>query len=92
MKSAFVVACFAAANSANANIIDSAKEFFANLPVTREDAMKLNRQSGAIVTPIHREVTLAQQHQALEAHHSLRAQRQRLGLSRMGVGAGQDLE
>jgi len=35
MKSAFVIACFAAVNCANANIIDDTKQFFAELPVTR---------------------------------------------------------
>lgn len=35
MKSAFVIACFAAVNSANANMFGDVKQFFAELPVTR---------------------------------------------------------
>lgn len=56
MKSAFVIACFAAVNSANANLINDAKQFFAELPVTRQEAI---RKSG-ISTPIHRATTLTQ--------------------------------
>jgi hypothetical protein len=88
MKSAFVIACFAAVNCANANIIADAKQFFAELPVTRQEAI---RKSGT-ATPVHRAPTLTQQHQAIQAHHNLRAQRERLGLPKMGAGSNHDLQ
>jgi hypothetical protein len=69
MKSAFTIACFAAVNCANANLFDDAKQFWAELPVTRQEAI---RKSGK-PSLSHTAPTLTQEHQAIEAHHNLRA-------------------
>ena len=89
MKSTFAVACFVAINSANANLLDDAKQFFAELPVTRQEAIK---KAGGSTTFSHRIPTLTQEHMAVEAHHNLRAQRERLGLAKIGAGSNHDLQ
>jgi hypothetical protein len=40
MKSAFALACFAAVNSVDANLLDDAKQYWADFPVTREQAIR----------------------------------------------------
>ena len=56
MKSTFAVACFVAINSANASFFEDAKQFFAELPVTRQDAMK----KAGTTSFTHRATTLTQ--------------------------------
>lgn len=87
MKSTFAVACFVAVNSANANLIENVKEFWADIPVTRQEAI---RRAGR-PNLVHREPTLTSQHMELQAHHNIRAQRERLGLPIMGAGSNRDL-
>jgi len=69
MKSAFAIAWFAAVQSAIANILEDAKQFWAEFPVTRQEAI---RKAG-VKSTAHRAPTLTQEHQAIQAHHNLRA-------------------
>lgn len=84
MKSTFAIACMAAATQAS--LIDTAKDLIAEIPRSRDDAR-------AKYTPIKRSFKTNEAHQDAyaQAHHNVRAQRQRLGLAPLGARPDEEM-
>jgi hypothetical protein len=83
MKVSFTIACVVA--TASAGIVDGLVDFVADFPISKADA---RAKYGAK----YREFKTNPTHQQAvkEAHHNLRAQRERLGLPRIGADPARD--
>ena len=84
MRTTFVLACLAGACLVEAHIFTPLQEAWDAFPVTRDDARKKYNKSG------YRAFKTSPQHQqaVAEAHVSVRAQRERLGLAPIGYAGG----
>lgn len=86
MKSAFTIACFAAINCAEASLLEKAFEQLRKLPFTVDEAQARFNSNGNMEFATHPIL----EHSALQAHHNIMAQRERLGLPRSLAGEDRD--
>lgn len=89
MRTTFAIATFLAA--ANASLFTEVRDAIQSFePTTRADAKRTIAEHDRHVQPLNK----MQRHAAVEAHHSLMARRERLGLPKVGASpvVGQDFE
>jgi len=83
MKSTFAIACMAA--TTQANIFSDVKAAYDNFPVTKQEARE------RFTVPRNFKMTPAHAEAYKQAHHNVRAQRERLGLAPIGARPDEDM-